>query len=291
MNLPPHLLNLQANLNNLLKANPHSSDKSNQAQITTEIKILDTKPQSKQKEKKKSKKSKVDPENKSKIKIKNPRFSKKRWKVLRKSAGEVWEDPTLEEWPENDYRVFCGDLGNEVSDDILANAFRKYSSFLKARVIRDKRTGKSKGYGFISFGEANDYIKVMREMNGKYVGNRPIRLQRSTWRDRSLFNSKSKIENVKFKKSNAKIKTKDLMNTNVNANISANMKIYDGSNVPYNYQNYTVSNNLNMMNIHQYNTQDVNINMLNYDYGKMQSYQVYAQQPGQNLNMNLNNNR
>jgi len=32
-----------------------------------------------------------------------------------------------------------------VTDEILATAFRKYSSFLKARVIRDKRTGKSRG--------------------------------------------------------------------------------------------------------------------------------------------------
>ncbi len=45
----------------------------------------------------------------------------------------------------NAYRIFCGDLGNEVTDEILATAFRKYSSFLKARVIRDKRTGKSRG--------------------------------------------------------------------------------------------------------------------------------------------------
>jgi len=41
-------------------------------------------------------------------------------------------------------------MGNEVNDDVLATAFKKYSSFVKARVVRDKRTGKSKGYGFVS---------------------------------------------------------------------------------------------------------------------------------------------
>lgn len=45
------------------------------------------------------------------------------------------------------FRVFCGDLGNEVTDEVLASAFRKYKSFDKARVVRDKRTGKTKGYG------------------------------------------------------------------------------------------------------------------------------------------------
>ena len=51
----------------------------------------------------------------------------------------------LDEWPENDYRIFCGDLGNEVTDDLLSSAFRGYPSFQKAKVIRDKRTGKTKG--------------------------------------------------------------------------------------------------------------------------------------------------
>ena len=69
---------------------------------------------------------------------------------MRKAAGQQWDDATLEEWPDNDFRIFCGDLGNEVNDEVLANAFRKYPSFEKARVVRDKRTLKSKGFGFVS---------------------------------------------------------------------------------------------------------------------------------------------
>ena len=37
----------------------------------------------------------------------------------------------------DDFRLFCGDLGNDVSDEVLANAFRhKYPSFAKAKVRR-----------------------------------------------------------------------------------------------------------------------------------------------------------
>jgi hypothetical protein len=36
----------------------------------------------------------------------------------------------------------------------------------------------------------DDYIKAMREMQGKYVGNRPIRLKKSDWVDKSQ-NSKA----------------------------------------------------------------------------------------------------
>jgi hypothetical protein len=67
--------------------------------------------------------------------------------VPRKAAGLTWEDSTLAEWPENDFRLFCGDLGNEVNDDVLTKAFARFPHFNMARVIRDKRTGKTKGYG------------------------------------------------------------------------------------------------------------------------------------------------
>lgn len=107
-------------------------------------------------------------------------------RCIRTAAGSSWEDPSLLEWDADDFRIFCGDLGNEVNDDILARAFGRYPSFLKAKVIRDKRTGKTKGYGFVSFKDPNDYVRAMREMNGKYVGSRPIKLRKSMWKDRNL---------------------------------------------------------------------------------------------------------
>nr|XP_012416471.1 PREDICTED: RNA-binding protein 42 isoform X5 [Odobenus rosmarus divergens] len=82
-------------------------------------------------------------------------------RCIRTAAGSSWEDPSLLEWDADDFRIFCGDLGNEVNDDILARAFSRFPSFLKAKVIRDKRTG-------------------------KYVGSRPIKLRKSMWKDRNL---------------------------------------------------------------------------------------------------------
>ncbi|KAG2659928.1 RNA-binding protein 42-like isoform X2 [Panicum virgatum] len=112
--------------------------------------------------------------------------------VPRKAAGQSWEDPTLADWPENDFRLFCGDLGNEVNDDVLTKAFSKYPSFNMARVIRDKWTGKTKGYGFVSFANASDLAAALKEMNGKYVGNRPIKLRKSTWKNRIDFEALEK---------------------------------------------------------------------------------------------------
>ncbi|ELU16602.1 hypothetical protein CAPTEDRAFT_170084 [Capitella teleta] len=111
---------------------------------------------------------------------------RKKKKFVRTAAGTVWEDPTLNDWDPSDFRMFCGDLGNEVTDELLTRTFGRYPSFMKAKVVRDKRTNKTRGYGFVSFRDPNDFVKAMREMNGKYVGNRPIKLRKSSWQDRGL---------------------------------------------------------------------------------------------------------
>ena len=112
-------------------------------------------------------------------------LNKRKKKSLRKAADQAWVDPSMEDWNENDFRIFCGNMGNEVSDEVLANAFKKYPSFSRARVVRDKKTLKSKGFGFVSLLNVDDYIRAMREMQGKYVGNRPITLKRSDWQKKA----------------------------------------------------------------------------------------------------------
>lgn len=107
-------------------------------------------------------------------------------KMIRTAAGDVWDDPSLMEWDDNDFRIFVGDLGNECNDEMLYRAFSKYPSLVKVKVVRDKRSNKTKGYGFASFKDSADYVKAMREVTGKYIGNRPCKLRKSNWKDRQL---------------------------------------------------------------------------------------------------------
>jgi len=99
---------------------------------------------------------------------------------LRYGGGKVWQDPTLDDWPDNDYRLFCGDLGNEVNDNTLSKMFQMFPSFVKAKVIRDTKTQKTKGYGFASFMDPYECQAALKDVNGKYCGNRPIKLRKST---------------------------------------------------------------------------------------------------------------
>jgi RNA recognition motif-containing protein len=62
----------------------------------------------------------------------------------------------------------------------------RYPSFQKSRVVKDSKSGKSKGYGFVSFKDPWDMTKALREMQGKYVGNRPIKIRKSTMQERTV---------------------------------------------------------------------------------------------------------
>ncbi|PYH90408.1 RNA-binding domain-containing protein [Aspergillus ellipticus CBS 707.79] len=112
--------------------------------------------------------------------------------VARAGGGQNWNDSTLLEWDPAHFRLFVGNLAGEVTDDSLLKAFAKYSSVQKARVIRDKRTQKSKGYGFVSFSDGDDYFKAAREMQGKYIGSHPVLLRRATTEVRPVANKNGK---------------------------------------------------------------------------------------------------
>jgi hypothetical protein len=103
---------------------------------------------------------------------------KNNFTVRRKGGGETWEDKTLLEWDPTQFRIMVGNLAGEVTDDSLAKAFAPYG-VAKARVVREKRTTKSKGYGFVSFTDGEQGFKAAREMVGKYIGSHPVTIQRS----------------------------------------------------------------------------------------------------------------
>ncbi|KAJ5467373.1 hypothetical protein N7475_005125 [Penicillium sp. IBT 31633x] len=110
--------------------------------------------------------------------------------VVRSGGGETWTDPTLLEWDPAHFRLFVGNLAGEVTDESLLKAFSRYTSVQKARVIREKRTQKSKGFGFVSFSGSDDYFKAGREMQGKYIGSHPVLLRRATTEVRPSSNPK-----------------------------------------------------------------------------------------------------
>lgn len=81
----------------------------------------------------------------------------------------------------SDLSIFVGDLAADVTDTLLHDTFaNKYPSVKAAKVVIDINTGRSKGYGFVRFGDDNERTQAMTEMNGTYCSTRPMRIGAAT---------------------------------------------------------------------------------------------------------------
>ncbi|KAK1792217.1 hypothetical protein P4O66_012175, partial [Electrophorus voltai] len=80
----------------------------------------------------------------------------------------------------NHFHVFVGDLSPEISTDDVKAAFAPFGKISDARVVKDLATGKSKGYGFISFINKWDAENAIQQMNGQWLGGRQIRTNWAT---------------------------------------------------------------------------------------------------------------
>ncbi|KAG6515430.1 polyadenylate-binding protein RBP47-like [Zingiber officinale] len=86
----------------------------------------------------------------------------------------------------SDHSIFVGDLASDVTDILLHETFStKYSSVKGAKVVVDANTGRSKGYGFVRFGDENEKKLAITEMNGVYCSTRPMRIGLATPRKSS----------------------------------------------------------------------------------------------------------
>lgn len=69
-------------------------------------------------------------------------------------------------------KVFVGGLAWETPKDTLREHFQKYGEILEAVIISDKVTGRSKGYGFVTFKEAEAANKACEEPSVMINGRR-----------------------------------------------------------------------------------------------------------------------
>ena len=70
-------------------------------------------------------------------------------------------------------KLFVGSLPWAVTSDGLKEMFAQYGEITEAVVITDRNTGRSKGFGFVTFAKEEDAQKAL-EMNGKEVEGRPL---------------------------------------------------------------------------------------------------------------------
>ncbi|KQK20866.1 RNA-binding protein CP33, chloroplastic [Brachypodium distachyon] len=74
------------------------------------------------------------------------------------------------------YKVYAGNLGWGVRADALKTAFEGQPGLLGSRVIFERDTGRSRGFGFVSFQTLEDANAAIQAMDGVELDGRPLRL-------------------------------------------------------------------------------------------------------------------
>jgi RNA recognition motif-containing protein len=75
--------------------------------------------------------------------------------------------------------IYVGNLNYNLSEDELEKAFSTYGEVASVKIIRDKYTDQSKGFGFIEMTNDADAQKAIDELNGTEVKGRELRVNQA----------------------------------------------------------------------------------------------------------------
>ncbi len=72
--------------------------------------------------------------------------------------------------------IYVGNLSYDVTEEELRATFEEYGQVTTATVIKDKYTGRSKGFGFVEMAEAEAAKKAIEALNGKEYRGRTVKV-------------------------------------------------------------------------------------------------------------------
>jgi RNA recognition motif-containing protein len=72
------------------------------------------------------------------------------------------------------YKLFVGGLPFATTDDELKELFAAHGTVASASVVRDRESGRSKGFGFVEYENDEEGKKAQEALNGSEMGGRTI---------------------------------------------------------------------------------------------------------------------
>lgn len=79
--------------------------------------------------------------------------------------------------------IYVGNLSYDTTDDSLSNAFAQYGSVLSARVITDRMTGRSRGFGFVEMEDNGEAQAAIQALNGSSLDGRDLKVNEAKPRE------------------------------------------------------------------------------------------------------------
>lgn len=72
-------------------------------------------------------------------------------------------------------KIYVGNLSWKANDEDLRAAFESYGAVESAEVVKERETGRSRGFGFVVMPDAAEAQKAIAALNGQEIVGRPIR--------------------------------------------------------------------------------------------------------------------
>lgn len=82
-------------------------------------------------------------------------------------------------------KLFVGGLSWDTNDESLRGAFDRFGEVTEAKVVTDRETGRSRGFGFVTMSAPSDAQVAAREMDGTILDGRSIRVNEAENRPRT----------------------------------------------------------------------------------------------------------
>ncbi|MDX1429148.1 MAG: RNA-binding protein [Rhodothermales bacterium] len=79
--------------------------------------------------------------------------------------------------------IYVGNLPHATTESQLREAFEEYGSVDSAAVIKDKFTGKSRGFGFVEMPDNGEAKKAIESLNGEDLGGRTLTVNEARQRE------------------------------------------------------------------------------------------------------------
>ena len=72
--------------------------------------------------------------------------------------------------------IYVGNLSYEIKEDNLKVLFSEFGEVENAKIIMDRFTGRSKGFGFVEMPDNSEADQAIKALNGKFIEGRNIKV-------------------------------------------------------------------------------------------------------------------
>ncbi len=80
--------------------------------------------------------------------------------------------------------IYVGNLSYGMSEDELRDAFAAYGDVSSVKILTDRETGRSRGFGFVEMPNQSEGEAAVAQLNGKDLGGRALRVNEARPRER-----------------------------------------------------------------------------------------------------------